>query len=153
MAWGNKMPMMNTIFNILLSSRSIIAVLFFKASTLWADAFYRLKCPSVCPSVGLFTFEVPFKRLFAPTYQSRMSNNFRDSDSLEKSMKRSGLRFENFSLEVVKHRRAKKSVFLLILPTKHGGNHTSRWIRDFWSKGVLLILAYLYKIFEFLSFW
>ena len=26
--------------------------------------------------------------------------------------------------------------------TKHGGNHTSRWIRGLWSKAVLLILAY-----------
>ena len=28
----------------------------FKASALWADAFYKSKCPSV----RLFTFEVPF---------------------------------------------------------------------------------------------
>ena len=40
---------------------------------------------SVCLSVRLFTFEVPFKRLFAPTSQSRMSNIFRDSESLGKS--------------------------------------------------------------------
>ena len=56
----------------------------FKASALWADAFYKSKCPSVCPSVCpcvcLFTFEIPFKRLFAPTSRSRMSNVFRDSD-------------------------------------------------------------------------
>ena len=39
----------------------------FKASDLWADAFYKSKCPSVCLSVCLFTFEVPFKRRFAPT--------------------------------------------------------------------------------------
>ena len=25
----------------------------------------------------------------------------------------------------------------------HPGNHASRWIRDLWSKGVSLILAYL----------
>ena len=65
----------------------------FKASALWADAFYKSKCPSVCPSVRLsvrlsvclFTFEVPFKRLFAPTSRSRMSNSFRDSEFLGKS--------------------------------------------------------------------
>ena len=69
----------------------------FKASALWADAFYKSKCPSVrlsvcpsvrlsvCPSVCLFTFEVPFNGLFAPTSQSRMSNIFRDSESLGKS--------------------------------------------------------------------
>ena len=65
----------------------------FKASALWADAFYKSKCPSVCPSVCLsvclsvsvFTFDIPFKRLFAPTSRSRMSNLFRDSESLGKS--------------------------------------------------------------------
>ena len=39
---------------------------------------------SVCVSVRLFTFEVPFKRLFAPTSQSRVSKIFRDSESLGK---------------------------------------------------------------------
>ena len=42
-------------------------------------------CPSVCLSIRLFTFEVPFKRLFSPTSRSRMSNIFRDSESLGKS--------------------------------------------------------------------
>ena len=32
-----------------------------------------------------FTFGVPFNGLFAPTSQSRMSNIFRDSESLGKS--------------------------------------------------------------------
>ena len=68
-----------------------LGALVFKASALWADAFYKSKCPSVClwcvcgVSVRLFTFEVPFKRLFAPTSRSRMSNIFRDSESLGKS--------------------------------------------------------------------
>ena len=52
--------------------------IFFKASALWADAFYKSKCPSVCVSVRLcvclFTFEVPFIGIFAPTPRSRMSN-------------------------------------------------------------------------------
>ena len=39
----------------------------------------------VCVFVCLFTFEVPFKLLFAPTSQSGMSNIFRDSESLGKS--------------------------------------------------------------------
>ena len=46
-------------------------------------------CGLVCLSVDLcvcvFTFEVPFNGLFAPTSQSRMSNIFRDSESLGKS--------------------------------------------------------------------
>ena len=44
--------------------------------------FVRL---SVYPSVRLFTFEVSFKRLFAPTSRSRMSYIFRDLESLGKS--------------------------------------------------------------------
>ena len=44
--------------------------------------FVRL---SVCLSVRVFTFEVPFNGLFAPTSRSRMSNIFRDSESLGKS--------------------------------------------------------------------
>ena len=39
----------------------------------------------VCVSVCLFTFEVPFNGLFAPTSRSRMSKMFRDSESLGKS--------------------------------------------------------------------
>ena len=38
----------------------------FKASALWADAFYKSKCPyvslCVCVSVCVFTLEVPFLR-------------------------------------------------------------------------------------------
>ena len=72
-------------------------LILFKASALWADAFYKSICPSVrlyvcpsvrlsvCTSVRLFTFEVPFNGLFAPTSRSRMSNIFRDSESLVKS--------------------------------------------------------------------
>ena len=33
---------------------------------------------SVCLSICLLTFEVPFKRPFAPISQSQMSKNFRD---------------------------------------------------------------------------
>ena len=35
----------------------------------------------VCVSVCVLTFEVPFKRIFAPTFQSQMSKNFKDSES------------------------------------------------------------------------
>ena len=61
----------------------------FEASALCADAFYASICPYVCLSVRLFVcvfiFEVPFKRLFAPPSQSRMSKIFRDSEFLGKS--------------------------------------------------------------------
>ena len=81
-------PATHTMF---LSSIMVIVLfkIIFKASALWADAFYKSICPyvclSVCLSVCLFTFEVPFKRLFAPTSRRRMSKIFRDSESLGKS--------------------------------------------------------------------
>ena len=58
-------------------------------------------CLSMCPCVRLFTFEVPFKRNFAPTSQCRMSKFLEIWNPLGKVMERSGLRFEHFSLEVV----------------------------------------------------
>ena len=57
----------------------------FKAWALWPDAFYKSICPYVCVSVCLFTFEIQFKRLFAPPSESWMSKIFRDSESLGKS--------------------------------------------------------------------
>ena len=70
-------------------SPMVLLCLVFKASALWADAFYKSKCPYVCLSVCLFvclfTFEVPFNGLFAPTSRSRMSNIFRDTESFGKS--------------------------------------------------------------------
>ena len=63
----------------------IICEYIFKASALWAlwalwaDAFYsisRFVRLSVRLSVCVFNFEVPFKRLFAPTSRSLMSNIF-----------------------------------------------------------------------------
>ena len=97
--------------------------LLFKASALWADAFYKSKClsvcPCVCPSVCVLTFEVPFKRLFAPTSQSWMSNIFRDSESLGKS---SGKKWSHIWKILFgncpKSPRKKKFVFWLILPYK-----------------------------------
>ena len=96
----------------------IISLKIFKASSLWADAFYRLKCLSVCLCVCVSVcslFEVPFQRLFAPTSRSQMSKNFRDSKSLGKSCARSGLRFEHFCSKMVKNCRGKKSFFSLFL--------------------------------------
>ena len=121
----------------------------FKASALWADDFYKSKCPSVCPSVCLsvclFTFEVPFNGHFAPTSRSQMSIIFRGSESLGKSI---GKKWSNIWIFLfgsgLKSPRKKKFFFCCwFCLTKHGGNHASRSIRDLWSKGVSLILAYL----------
>ena len=91
-------------------------------------------------SVCVFTFEVPFKRLFAPTSQSRMSNILRDLKSLGKSKWKKLSQIKKIGLKSFKNRRAKiMFFFLLILP----------WIRDLWSKGASLILAYLWTFLSF----
>ena len=74
-----------TLINFLLLTVTYRPYLIFKASSLWADSFYKSICPSVCLSVCVFTLEVSFKHLFSPTSQSRMSNIFRDSESLGKN--------------------------------------------------------------------
>ena len=53
--------------------------------TILPTHFIPYVCLPVCLSVCLFTFEVPFKRLFASISRSQMSNSFRDSESLGKS--------------------------------------------------------------------
>jgi hypothetical protein len=72
----------------------------------------------VCWSVRLFTFEVPFKRIFAPTAQSRMSNIFRDSESLGKSNGKKWSQIGTFLFGSGLKLPPQKSLFLLILPYK-----------------------------------
>ena len=88
----------------------------FKASALWADAFYKSKCPSVClfvcVSVRVFTFEVPFNGLLPPLPEVGCPIFLEIQNPWGKVMERSGLTFEHFRLEVVQNRRAKKSLFL-----------------------------------------
>ena len=87
----------------------------------------------ICLFVCVFTFEVPFKRLFTPTSWNLMSNIFRYSESLGKSNGKKWSQIWTFLFgSGLKSPRK-----------KHGGNHASRWIRDLWSKGISLILAYL----------
>ena len=106
--------------------------------------FHMSVCLSVCLFVCLFTFEVPFNGLFAPTSRSRMSNIFRDSESLGKSNGKKWSHIWTFLFgSGLKSPRKKKFFFCWFCLTKHGGNHASRWIRDLWSKGISLILAYL----------
>ena len=68
-------------------------------------------CLSVCPSVCVFTYEVPFKRLFAPPSQSRMSNIFRDSESLGKSNGKKWSQIGTFQFGSGLSYRRKKSFF------------------------------------------
>ena len=79
----------------------------FKASALWAHAFYKSKCPSVCPCVGpsvclsvhVFGF---FKPSFCPHFPKSDVQYFLEiRNPWGKVMERSGLRLEDFCLEVV----------------------------------------------------
>ena len=82
----------------------------FKASTLWANAFYKTICPYVC--VCLFTFEVLFKCLFALTSWNWMSKISRDSESLGKSNEKRWSQIWKFLLiKGVKSPRQKKVCF------------------------------------------
>ena len=54
----------------------------------------------VCVCVCLFTFEVSFKRLFAPTFRNWVLKIFRDSESLGKSNGKEG--FQIGKLLVIK---------------------------------------------------
>ena len=102
---------------------------------------------SVCPFVRRFVRFFSLLRyclnVFLPPFsQSRMSNIFRDSESLGKSNGKKWSQIWTFLFKTCLKSPRKKSLFLFCL-TKHGGNHASQWIRDLWSKGVSLILAYL----------
>ena len=76
--------------------------------------------PSIRPSVCVFTFELPFKRLVAPSCRGRMSNIFRDSESLGKSNKKKCCQIGTFLFgNGLKSSNKKKKVFFgLILPYK-----------------------------------
>ena len=53
-------------------------------------------CMCVCLFVHRFTFEVPFKGIFASTSQSQMSKILEIQNSWKKLMERIGLTFETF---------------------------------------------------------
>ena len=107
-----------------------------------------------CLFVCLFTFEVPFNGLFAPTFRSRMSNIFWDLQSFGKSNGKKWSKIWTFLFgSGLKSPNKTNIVFAgWFWLTKHGGNHASRWIRDLWSKGILLILGIFLDVFEFLRF-
>ena len=74
--------------------------LLFKASALWADAFYKSKCPSVCVFVcsllryRLTVFLPPLPEFGCPIFLEIWN-------PWGKVMERSGLTFEHFCLEMV----------------------------------------------------
>ena len=100
----------------------------FKASALWADAFFKSKCPSVCPSVRLSV--CPSVRLsvcsllryrltvFLPPLPEVGCPIFLEiRNPWGKVMERIGLRYEHFSLKIVKNRVTKKVQIWLIFQT------------------------------------
>ena len=98
-----------------------LSSLIFKASALWADGFYKSKCPSVCPSVRLSVclsvcsllryrltvFLPPLSEVGCPIF-------LEIQNPWGKVMVRSGLIFEHFCLKIVENRRAKKSFLFLL---------------------------------------
>ena len=77
---------------------------FFKALALWADAFYKSKCPYVCVFVYLLVCSLLRYRLtvFLPPLPEVQCPNFSDiRNPWANLMERSGLRFEHFCVEVV----------------------------------------------------
>ena len=81
--------------------------LIFKASALWADAFYKSKCPSVClwcvclsvcPSVHFLRYRLT---VFLPPLPVGCPIFLEIRNPWGKVMERSGLIFEHFCLQVV----------------------------------------------------
>ena len=68
--------------------------------------------------ICFFVFFMFFKRLFAPTSQSRMSNVFRDSESLEKSNGKKWSQIWTFLFQNCQKSLSKKKFILLNLPYK-----------------------------------
>ena len=91
---------------------------------------------------NFFHLFTPFKRIFAPTSQSPMPKLFRFSESLGKRNGKKWSQVQTFLFGSGLKLPKKIIIIGWFCPTKQGGNHTSRWIRDLWSKGVSLILAY-----------
>ena len=78
--------------------------LIFKASALWADAFYKSKCLSVCVSMCPFVCSLLRYRLnvFLPPLPKVECPFFLEiRNPWGKVMERCGLRFKHFCLEVV----------------------------------------------------
>ena len=111
-------------------------------------------CLSVCLSVSVFTFQVPFKCLFSPTSRSRMSNIFRDSESLGKSNWKKWSQIGTFLFgSGLKLRCEKKVCFWLILPYKTWQKPHFPMDQRPLVKGRIANFGISLDIFDFLRFW
>ena len=89
---------------IVLVLNTFVCAMFFKALALWADAFYKSECPSVCLCVCLSVFSLLRYRLtvFSTPLPEVGCQIFLDIlNPWGKVMERSGLTFEHFCLKVV----------------------------------------------------
>ena len=92
----------NRLSNIFKDSESLGKSNGKKWSQIWTFLFENcLKSPRKLFFFTFFTFEVLFNGLFAPTSRSRMSNIFRDSESLGKSNGKKWSSIWTFFMEVV----------------------------------------------------
>ena len=135
---------------VVFSTRKILT----SFSKLWPSGrCFPYVCLCVSVFVCVFTFEVPFKRPFASISRSRMSKVFGDSQLLGKSNGKKWSQIWKLLLKKgVKLRRTKKLAFCSFSIAKHGRHHAPWWIRDLWSKGISIILAYLYTFLSFCVF-
>ena len=130
-------------------------LLLLKASALWADAFYKLKCPSVCPSVCLSVCSLLKYRLnvfLPPLPEVRCPIFLEIRNSWGKVVERNGLRYEHFCLKIVENCRAKKVIFLLILPYKTWGKPRFPMNQRLLVKGRIANFGISLDVFEFLRF-
>ena len=83
----------------------------FKALALWADAFYKLKCPSACPCVCLSVCSLlryPLNVFLPPLLKVGCPIFLEIRNPWGKIMKRSGLRLKKNCLKVVLNSQRKK---------------------------------------------
>ena len=118
-----------------------------KWSQIWTLLFencLKSPCKTSFFSFTFFTFEVPFDGLFAPTSQNRMSNIFRDSESLGKSNGKKWSQIWTFLFgNCLKSPRKKKFFLLLILPWS-----TLLWHRCYyphWSRDALCPVCRIFR--------
>ena len=118
----------------------------FKASALWADAFYKSKCPSVCLSVCLFMCSLLMYRLnfFLPPFPEVGRPIFLEMrNPWGKVLERSGQKSPyNFFV-----------VFLLILPYKTWWKPRSPMDQRPLVEGRIANFGISLDVFEFLHFW
>ena len=82
----------------------------FKASALWADAFYKSICPYICVS-ACSLLRYPLTVFLPPLPKVGCKIFLEIRNPWGKVMERSGVTFKHFSLEVVKNCCAKNSLF------------------------------------------